>query len=175
MRTPLVAALVTLFAVTTAFAQQAPPPGPQAAQSTRPPTPPAPQNLPNIKLELTITDTYTQTPSTKTVTMLVLAGARGSIRTVNRLPNGPGVQLNMDAHVDLYPSLVPAGRIWLLLTFEYTPVQAGPQPDPRPNPAQLNESLTVVLQDGQKLMISQSADPVTDRKVTVEVTATVLR
>jgi hypothetical protein len=32
-----------------------------------------------------------------------------------------------------------------------------------------------VLQDGQKLMISQSADPVTDRKVTVEVTATVLR
>jgi hypothetical protein len=174
MRTPLVAALVTLFAVATALAQQAAPPVQQAVQSTRPPTPPAPQN-PNIKLELTITDTYTQTPSTKTVTMLVLTGERGSIRTMNQLPNGPGVQLNMDAHVALFPSPAPAGRIRLLLTFEYTPVQAGPQADSRPRPAQLTESLTVVLQDGQKLMISQSADPVTDRKVTVEVTATVLR
>jgi hypothetical protein len=35
--------------------------------------------------------------------------------------------------------------------------------------------LTVALRDGQKLVVSQSADPATDRKVTVEVTATILK
>jgi hypothetical protein len=173
MRTPLVAALATLFVVSTALAQQTS--QPPAQQTPQPARPPAPQSWPNIKLDLTITDTYSEAPSTKTVTMLVMAGERGSIRTMNQLPNSHGLQLNMDAHVQLFPPPAAAGRIRLLLTFEYTPVQSGPQNEPRPRPAQLNESLTVVLQDGQKLMISQSADPVTDRKVTVEVTATVLR
>jgi hypothetical protein len=39
----------------------------------------------------------------------------------------------------------------------------------------MNQSLTVVLQSGKPLMISQAADPVSDRKVNVEVKATILK
>jgi hypothetical protein len=67
-----------------------------------------------------------------------------------------------------------ATAVRLGLTFEYTP--SPDQIEPRvSHPAQLNESMTVLLHDGRKLMVSQSADPATDRKVTVEVTATILK
>jgi hypothetical protein len=33
----------------------------------------------------------------------------------------------------------------------------------------------VVLQDGKPLMVSQSADPTTERRVTAELTATILK
>ena len=39
----------------------------------------------------------------------------------------------------------------------------------------INESLSVILEDGKPMLISQSADPVTDRKVKVEVKATILK
>ena len=46
---------------------------------------------------------------------------------------------------------------------------------PVPCPTELNQSLTVVLQSGKPMLISQAADPTSDRKVTVEVKATVLK
>ena len=39
----------------------------------------------------------------------------------------------------------------------------------------MNQSVTVVLDSGKPLVITQAADPVSDRKVTVEVKATLLR
>ena len=42
-------------------------------------------------------------------------------------------------------------------------------------PTELNQSLTVVLQTGKPLIVSQAADPVSDRKIIVEVKATVLK
>ena len=42
-------------------------------------------------------------------------------------------------------------------------------------PSGVNQSQTVVLQSGKPLIISQAADPVSDRKVVVEVKATVLK
>jgi hypothetical protein len=39
---------------------------------------------------------------------------------------------------------------------------------------QLSESIGVILADGVPLTISQSADPITERRVTVEATATIL-
>ena len=178
MHTSVLAALVTL-ALTAPPAGQPDPQPVQPAQQAQPAQSPQPaqQNQPaaarglvNIRLDLTITDTYTATPSTKTVTLLVLDGERGLVRTANRLPNGQGVQLNVDANTDV----LRTGAIRLRLTFEYTPAQTS-TPDSRMVPAELTESLTVVLQDGRKLVVSQSADPATDRKVTVEVTATVLK
>jgi len=155
MRSALLAASLMLGLAPLAFAQQNPPPSPVFA---------------NIKVELTISDTYAEAPSSKTVMLLVMAGDRGMVRTSNRLSNGQGVELNVDVHT----LLLTNGAIRLGLTFEYTPAQSA-APESRTLPAQLNESLTVVLQDGKKLMVSQSADPATDRKVTVEVTATVIK
>jgi uncharacterized protein YlzI (FlbEa/FlbD family) len=39
----------------------------------------------------------------------------------------------------------------------------------------VNQSLTVLLENGKSLLVTQSADPVSDRKVTVEVKATIVR
>ena len=36
-------------------------------------------------------------------------------------------------------------------------------------PTEINQSMTIVLQSGKPMMISQAADPVTDRKIIVEV------
>jgi hypothetical protein len=133
----------------------------------------------NIRLDLTITDTYTGTPSTKTVTILIASGANARVRTANVLPNGYEVELNVDAGVSAMPG---SDVIRTDVTFEYSPAQVelgGETPATRADmpirPAQLHESLTVFLNDGQQTMVSQSADPATDRKVTVELTATIVR
>jgi hypothetical protein len=165
--------------------QQTPPPS--GVGVIPPPQPPRAPALPsitaNIKLDLTITDTYTGTPTKKTVSMLILNGSNGMIRTSNRL-HGVPVGLNVDAAATIHQG----GLITVRITFEYTPAQAADERTEkmvatglasagagRPNPAELHESLSVILQDGKPLLVSQSADPATDRKVTVELVATVLK
>lgn len=177
--------------------QQTPPPGrattqPVPTESALPPRAPGlPTPTANVKLDLTITDTYTGTPVKKTVSMLIMNGSNGMIRTANRLATGSNVGLNVDAAATIYQG----GLITVRVTFEYTPAQApsivNPQNreqidalrtqqaerglSPTSQPAELHESLSVVLQDGKPLLVSQSADPTTDRKVTVEVMATILK
>ena len=182
--------------------QTPPPPGSQtprpsqSATTVEPaiPTPRAP-GLPtitaNVKLDLTITDTYTGTPVKKTVSMLILNGSNGMIRTSNRLATGAPVGLNIDAAAMIHQG----GFITVRITFEYTPALGSGPPAAATSeqmaaakaqlsekglsfgaqPAELHESLSVVLQDGKPLLVSQSADPTTDRKVTVELMATVLK
>jgi len=41
--------------------------------------------------------------------------------------------------------------------------------------ASLHERLTVILESGKPTVISQEADPTSERKITVEVTATILK
>lgn len=175
--------------------QQTPPPNrgftPVQQESLPPRAPGLPTPTANVKLDLIITDTYTGTPVKKTVSMLIMNGSSGMIRTANRLATGSNVGLNVDAAVMIHQG----GLITVRVTFEYTPAQApsiiNPQNreqidairaqqaerglSPTSQPAELHESLSVVLQDGKPLLVSQSADPTTDRKVTVEVMATILK
>jgi hypothetical protein len=39
----------------------------------------------------------------------------------------------------------------------------------------LNEQITLILVPGKPMTISQAADPVSDRRITVELTATILK
>ena len=179
----------------TPMAQQAPPapspPRPMApmappsaqGQPTPPPTPPAAPMAParapslpaiqsNIKIDLTITDSMgASQPLKKTLSLIVLNGNSGMIRTSNRV-NGYPVGVDVDASAQVWAN----GAITVRVTFEYTPLVQGDAANTagttRP---ELHESLTVLLQDGKPLLVSQSADPVSDRKVTVELTATVLK
>ncbi len=161
--------------------QQAPQPG-QGQQMTPPATAPRPEprapsissqgNLPlgpvNIKLDLAVTDNFSGTPIKKSVSLLLLNGYNGMIRTTS-YADGNAV-LNVDAIASAYQN----GQVSLRMTFEYVP--ARPKENPNTGrPPTLNESITVVLQDGKPLMVSQSADPATDRKVTAELTATILK
>ena len=145
----------------------------QQQQQQQQQQPNQPLQLPtNIKLDLAITDTYAGLPVKKTVSMLIMAGQGGMIRTSNRLASGAEVKLNVDANARMHPNA--AGFISVQLTFEYTPAQAVSEHSAG-HPAMLHESLNVFLQNGKPLVVSQSADPSTERRVTVELTATVLK
>ena len=114
------------------------------------------------------------------------------IRTANRLASGSNVGLNIDAAANIHQG----GLITVRVTFEYSPAQGASLPpgggtreqvdatikqlserglSPTSQPAELHESINVILQDSKPLLVSQSADPTTDRKVTVELMATVLK
>jgi hypothetical protein len=64
------------------------------------------------------------------------------------------------------------GQIRLNLTLEYRPAaaDAGAMPS-----NMVSETIECVIPSGQPLMVSKSADPNSDRSVTVEVKATVLK
>lgn len=184
----------TLIAATTSaplFAQtpQAPTPQAVAPQATTPKAaaPQAPSRPPslsgptlngvNIRLEITITDTFDNTPQKKTVSMTILSGQTGMVRTQNTVARRYPVRLNVDAMATAYAN----GLISTRLSVNYLPAPrtadardtgVGAESDA---PGHLEESLAVVLTDGQALVLTESADPVTTRKVTLEVKATVLK
>jgi hypothetical protein len=186
----LIGTLTLTVALGAQTAPAAPPPKPQAPSvqgKPAPAEPASPVDAPNVRLELRITDNYSGTPTEKTVSMLVLSGRQGRVRTSNMVPsdrpelqgivhNDPNfgrelVQLNVDA----FATVVSQGHVQAHVTFEYRPAPAPGQAGPRFLPSTLNESLHIMLKSGQPLVVSQSADPTTDRKVTVELTATILK
>jgi hypothetical protein len=120
----------------------------------------------NVQVELTITDTQgASKPETKVVSMLTADATMGRIRSMS----GPMSAL---LNVDATPTVLENDRIQVQLTVEYGP--AAPAQGSQ-KPSTLHESLSVILQNGKPLVISHAADPVSDRKMTVEIKATVLK
>jgi len=75
--------------------------------------------------------------------------------------------------VDARPQILQSGSIRVMLGMEYKPRLSG-----NDNPTEsstLSEQIGVVLHPGKPLIVSQAADPASDRKITVELTATLLR
>lgn len=173
----------------------APPPAPPAGGSKvgadAPPPPPQqptrdgrPRPLgPNVRVEVTFTEQRSDTAvQPKTVTVTTGDGHWGRVRSQAHSSGFGASPLN----VDVRPEVQPDGRVQLALNIEYAdrritepkPVAAGPipvAPAPIVTDVNLSQSVTVVLESGKPLTITQSADPMSDRKVTVEVKATILR
>jgi len=134
------------------------------------------RTLTNVQVELTITDqTGTGAAEKKTVSMVVSSGSWGRIRSAGGVRIEPGLPpIIVDLNVDTRPLVSVDGPIQLDLTIAYSPL--GPSAgDGKGKPPTVNQSLTVVLQNGKPLVISQAADPVGDRKIIVEAKATVLK
>jgi|SRR5579864_1526239 len=151
---------------------RAAPPPPAAAP---PPSPVLDRNAPgwssNVRVELTISETQTGTTTTKNVVLITSNASRGSIRSEMSSPTEGDVTLNVDAR----PQLQRDGRIGLDITFLYTPQRAPDAVTAGAHSKEIQEQMSVFLTDGKPLLVSQSADPRGDRKVTVEVTATILK
>lgn len=146
-------------------------PAPQAPAESSPPRRARGQDV-NVQVELTITDqTGSAAPEKKTVSLLVADGISGRIRSSG--PSGPSGAPGATLNIDARPLLVANDKILLELTVEYWPPARGEAGGFRP--ANLNESLSVLLQNGKPLVISQAADPSTDRKMTVEVRASIVK
>lgn len=126
----------------------------------------------NVRLDVTITDQQTAgQPVAKTITMVVADNWQSRIRTEGNVFTTGGqypVALNIDAR----PRMV-GDKILLAMTVDYKPT--APDPKPGASATTLSQSFQVLLADGKPLVVSQSADPNTDRKVKLEVKATVLR
>jgi hypothetical protein len=133
-----------------------------------------PEPTTNIRIELTITDQRgTAAPISKIVTMTMMDTGNGRIRTGGDVKTPLGfrpVTLNVDA----YPRVHKDGKIRVDLTIEYRPTAAESDTEQATTPT-INESIAVLLEDGKSVVISQSADPATDRKVKVEAKATIIR
>jgi hypothetical protein len=160
----------------------APPPGqpPQPGLPTPPSGPPLPKRLVNIQVELTITDQLgTGAPEKKTVSMIAADGTWGRIRAgANARPSERTGMVSSSINIDARPFLAPNQNdlIQVELTIEYRPLRTLTAGDPtQVEPTNLNQSMSVILANGRPMQISQAADPITDRKILVEVKATVMK
>jgi glucose/arabinose dehydrogenase len=162
MKLALIATTTLVLAAGMAAQPAAPPKPAPAEQAQNPPSARNAAQLANIRIELTITDQRTdvQTPP-KTVTLLIEDRQSGRIRTGRN-----NIALNVDAR----PEIVRDNRVRVLLSLEYTP-----QDTDRTSPMAISESVAALLEDGKPLVVSQSADPSSDRKVRVELKATIVR
>ena len=156
----------------------------EAAPKAAPEPPPQPVN---IKIEVSITDqTAEGTPAKKVVTMMVGDRQRNSIRSSASVPvrvqPNPGAPAqynyrNVTINVDARPAVLlkEPSKVQIMLGLEYFPKSGGGREDMEPGMASLNEQLSLILESGKPTIVSQAADPTSDRKITVEVTATILK
>lgn len=134
------------------------------------------RTLTNVQIELTLTDQATNaTPDKKTVSMVVSSGSWGKIRSAGSFFPVGDRPIGVDLNVDARPFVSIEGPIQLELTLNYSPPGGPGRDNVATARTGINQSLTVILQSGKPLIISQAADPVSDRKVVVEVKATVLK
>ncbi|MCX6551616.1 MAG: hypothetical protein NTY02_11550 [Acidobacteria bacterium] len=134
--------------------------------------------LVNVRVEFTITDQVGAKPPTKkTMSMTVAEGENSRIRTMVEAfaKSGSTVQrVQAPLSVDVSP-VIEGAKIRLEFSLEYNLVDdSGVESAPQ-NKTTVSERLAVVLDSGVPLVVAQSSDALSDRKLTVEVKATVLR
>ena len=174
-------ALITSVGAPGAHAQTPPAEKPAPGQVVAPNEAPSRGQPVNIKLDLTITDQLGPgEPAKKTVSMIVADRHTGAIRSA---ANSVRAVLNVDAT----PFILPSGSIRTMLGIEYNPRQGTTQQQvkgpggelmpllPEPGGSSLNQRVAIILEPGKPLLLSQAADPLSDRKITVEIRATILK
>ena len=134
------------------------------------------RTLTNVQVELTLTDHIgTQPPDKKTVSMIVSSGNWGKVRSAGSVMTPGAAPFGVELNVDARPFVTMEGQIQLELTLAYRPPEGANKDTIKASPTGLNQSLTVILQSGKPLIVSQAADPISDRKMVVEVKATILK
>jgi hypothetical protein len=174
VRRTIAAALAAALTVGTGYAQQAP--ATPAKQEKPAPRPPAPEGLPsNIRIELTITDQAGPGEAGKrTVSMIVADRKAGSIRSQGQISTSTG-RYNVTLNVDATPIILKDGLMRLDIGLEYVPKPGSENAASGEGRAQLNERLGLLVESGKPLIISQASDPTSDRRISVELTATILK
>jgi hypothetical protein len=182
-------------------ATQAPPAPPAetpkpAKAAPRPPGPPEPQmgKLSNVRVDVTISDQRGNQPAiTKTVSLTVADRGTGQVRSGGMVRQKQGGLYSMRLDVDLIRPVIEGNKVHATLNVSYdTPegstVAQASSAETRQSPVDsstethvgvrsgtdVRHSVTVVLENGKPLTIAESADPATDRRVKLQVKATIL-
>jgi hypothetical protein len=181
-RLPALALALVLAGAWPAVGQTPPPTAPGRPGKVAPPTeapPPAPpaeqeparlgRGQPvNIRFDFTIIDEGGPATSRKAVSVTVADRQSGLVRSEVFVQDVGRVPLSVDAL-----PILEDGKIRTRVTLDYQP---NPGEDrKRPTPMSMRLSFGILLENGRKVLAAQAADPVTDRRVSVEVTATVLK
>jgi len=165
-----------------------PPAAPAAAVPAPPQAPgapavPAPARsstpTPNIRFDVTIIDTGGAKPVTKTLSLTIWGfNSSGSIRNSAQVPNpapatGPGYSptISIPLNVDVRNVAMVETGVRASVAVEYQPYL----PEAKTQPGMVTTNATTVFSDGRKTQILVTADPISDRKTTIEVTATILK
>jgi hypothetical protein len=187
--------LAAVLTASFAAAQQTKQPPAAAKVETKsndraPKAPPEPPALPvNIKIEVSITDqSGSNPPARKVVSMIASDRQSTNVRSSASVPvktspgpQSPGVPYTyrtVQINVDARPAIVPKEPTKISVNFglEYLPTsRLSAQEESEPGLTSWNERLSVILESGKPMVISQAADPTSDRKITVEITATILK
>jgi hypothetical protein len=171
--------------------QQAPPAPPTPAAGTisgqapkiqMPMMQPPKGQLVNVKVEFTITDqTGAKPPTKKTMTLIVADRENGRIRTSTRYAQTRGTSSFQMAQAPLSVDVMPVidgSKIRLEFSLEYdlNAEKEASLPADAPGPStNVSERLSAILDSGVPLVIAQSSDAMTDRKLTIEVKATIVK
>jgi hypothetical protein len=164
-------------------AQQGQSKDPAADRAQAPPKPPEPSQPVNIRLELTILDqTGPGEPSRKVVTMHVADRFSASIRTSGWVLTKEGrrdVSINVDAKPTVLRNKEGAVQVELGLSYQPTGLAAtgnvATAAEAGSAQTGLNERIVTILENGKPLLVSQASDPSLDRRISVEVKATILK
>lgn len=181
-RTVMIVAFAACLA-TPALADQSAPAKPAETPPAAKPVAEPPLPTANVRIEVSITDqTGSGTPAKKIVSMIAGDRQNTNIRSSASVPvkNFAGAvnYRNVTINVDARPTIVPKepNKIVVNLGLEYLPRSAGGQEEMEAGMASLTERLNgLILESGKPMVISQAADPTSDRKVTVEITVTILK
>jgi hypothetical protein len=170
---------VPMWAQTAAPARTQEPPRPRtpSAAADAPKAAPTPrrEGQPiNVRVDLTLTDQRGGAPPIKrTLTVLAADTYTGSLRTQSQVMAVGPVPLNVDAS----PTLLADGKIRLGINLQYdwpAPTDANAARGTVTSTS-LHDQLMMILENGKSTIVAQSADPIGERQVTVEVKATILR
>jgi hypothetical protein len=134
----------------------------------------------NVKVDVTITDQRGNAAAIKrTVSVVVADGRNGMIRSQSSVYAVGDVPLN----IDVEPTILSDSKIRVGFNLQYdwpapfeTPAdKARELPRGTVIKTALHDNVALILESGKPMIAAQSADPIGDRQVTVEVKATVLR
>lgn len=150
-----------------AQAKPAPPAQPAQAAPQLPNPFATPDEAINIRYEVRIREEGGPQPNTKTVSMISTLGDASLVRA-NQGTNNP-------LNVDVSPTSIRETKVHTRLGIEYTPQTPANPAGPPLSKLSVRQNVAVWLESGKPMVISQSADPMSDRRLTVEVTATIIR
>jgi hypothetical protein len=147
-----------------------------APQATKPETPtrPDPAQPVNIRVEVTISEQVEGGGTAKKVVTLMTSDRQnGSIRSGGSVRAGERYR-SVSINVDARPTILREGLMRLDVALEYQP-QTTVAASAEPGLWQVNERVNVVLESGKPVSISETFDPTSNRRLTVELKATLLK
>jgi hypothetical protein len=175
---PFILAMCLAAAPEVATMQSTPPPQPgSVSPAERPATarPPEPAQHVNVRIELTIVDQDGPgEPSRKQMTMHVADRQNASVRTSGWVMTKDG-RRDVNIYVDARPTVLRGkeGSVQVDFGLQYQPTSTSAETGPAQTG--LNQRINMILESGKPLLISQAADPSSDRKISVEMKATILK